>query len=385
MFLPIVHFDLDAFFASVEQKLNPRLRGKPVIVCGVDPQGQNVNRGVVSTASYEARSYGVKSGMPVYQARILCPQGIYVGGNFSAYQAHSAIVLTIIKRFAPKLEQTGLDEGFLDFTGCQELYPDTKILCEKIRRQVQNQVSLPVSMGLSISRVLAKIACNLGKPNGLFTIGKEDIKRIVHPLPVEYLPGVGPKTQIVLGNNGIKIIADLVKNEIKLTNLLGKFGYNLYLAACGIDNIWFGERAEIKSIGRSTTLVKNTNNASHINSILFQLCDEVFYELLDKNLTAGCVGISLRYPNFTDKQKSKTISDFPKTPSELYHQAVELFNTAWDKKTKVRLLGVRTSKLKKENNLTPRVKTILMLKRKYGSDILRSGFVLDTRPVNLKQ
>lgn len=378
MFLPIAHFDLDAFFASVEQKLNPTLRGKPVIVCGVDPQGHNVNRGVVATASYEARVFGVKSGMPVWQARILCPRGIYVGGNFSAYQTHSEMVFEIMEKFAPKVQHSNMDEGFLDFSGCEDLYPNIKRLCKKIKYEVVSNVGIPVSIGISTSRVLAKIACQLGKPNGLFAIKQSDIKIIVHPLLIDNLPGVGPKTQIILEKNHIKTIGDIVKNKNMVAKLLGKHGNNLYLSASGIDNIWYQEKGLVKSISRSITLSENSKNFAHISSILLKLCDEVFYKLLADKLTAKCVAITLRYANFTDKQKSKVITCSLTSPVELYHQVIELFNQIWDKQNKVRLVGVKVRDFKRGANYHKREEIILILKRKYGSKIIQSALVLDS-------
>lgn len=390
MFLPIAHFDLDAFFASVEQKLNPRLRDKPVIVCGVDPQGKNVNRGVVSTCSYQAREFGVKSGMPVYQARNLCPQGIFIKGNFPQYQKHSNAVFIILCKFVPHVIKTNLDEGFLDFTGCEYLYPDTPAICQYLREEIKNKVGISVSIGLANSWVLGKIACKLAKPDGLFIINNAQEQKIIYPLPIEFLPGVGPKTQVLLKTINIKTIGDIIKNKKQVMKLLGKDGVNLYLSATGIDNIWFRERNTIKSISRSMTFTKNTINTAFILSTLFKLCEEVFYELFGNNLDTKCVGVTIRYPNFQNKNISQTIHWQPLSVSQLYNKVSELLLTIWDKKTEIRLVGIKASKLQVKDNLKifteeekieKVTKSIYKLREKYGRNIVSSGLVLDTMDV----
>lgn len=388
MFLPIAHFDLDAFFASVEQKLNPRLRGKPVMVCGVDPQGRNVNRGVVATCSYEARKFGVKSGMPVYQARRLCPQGIFTKGHFEEYHKYSSLVFDIMYKFAPCVLRTNLDEGFLDFTGCETIYPDTKSLCENIRQEVRNKVGINISIGLANSRVVARIATKLAKPDGIVAITKSGEEKILRPLAIKFIPGIGPKTEISLNNIGIKTIGDLIKNKEEVIKKLGKHGLNLYLAATGQDNIWFEDRQSVKSIGRSTTFSKNSANINFILSVLFNLCDEVFYELFEKNLVAKCLSVNVRYPTFEDKQKSKTLDHPLEKTTDFQNQAQQLLFDIWDKTMALRLIGVKASNLIEKDHSTIFIdekakydrltKAISELRKKHGRDIITSAFTIDT-------
>lgn len=378
MFLPIAHFDLDAFFASVEQKLNPELQGKPVIVCNVDPQGKTVNRGIVSTASYEARNFGVKSGMPVYQAKIFCPQGFFVKGNYTEYQNHSRVVFQLMQEFFPKVYQTNLDEGFINLEGCESLYPDSQILGQRVREKIKEKAGLNVSVGFASSRVLAKIACQLAKPNGLFIIEKSQEKKIIYPLSIKLLPGVGPKTEIILNSQGIKTIGDLIKNKNAITKSLGKNGVNLYLSALGVDNIWFQETKAIKSIGRSTTFAQNTLNPTFILATLFKLCEEVFYELFERNFAAYHLSVNIRYPDFKNRQVGKAISS-PSSVRELYEQAKELFFNLWRKKEKLRLVGIKTAKLesskKQEENSIH--EAVFYLRKKYGPEIIKSAFTID--------
>lgn len=378
-FLPIAHYDIDAFFASVEEKLNPRLVGKPVIVCGVDPQGKNINRGVVSTASYAARRFGITSGMPVFKAKLLCRDGFFVKGHFGEYQKYGDLVFEIMERFTPNIQRTNLDEGFLDFTGCQILYPDTFTLCDNIRTRIKKEVGLPVSIGLANSRVLAKLACDLTKPDGLLVV--KNAKNIAH-LSIKQLPGVGPKTQKLLETINIKTIGDLVTHKEKVISLLGKFGVNLYFSAIGVDNIWYEKRDSVKSVGRSTTFFQNSKDPGFILPILFELCEQVFYQLARDKLTFNCLSVTIRAANFEDKQKSKTLTSKVEKLVDFYDIACSLLYEIWDKKTMLRLVGVKVSKLlpfsptlflKEESKNTNVVNTVVSLREKYGKDILKSG------------
>lgn len=371
-FLPIVHYDLDAFFASVEQKLNPKLRGKPVIVCG---------KGVVSTASYEARKHGVKSGMPVFQARILCPEAYFVKGNFGEYQKHSHLVYQVLKNFTPFIERSNLDEGFLDFTGFEEVYPDIIKACRKIRQEIKNNVGITVSLGISYSRVLAKIACGLAKPDGLFAISPSNKDAIVNSKPIDILPGIGPKTKVILNKINIYKVSDILASKEDLSKILGKHGTNIYLSALGQDNIWFKEREEQKSIGRSTTFPKNTNNIDYVLTMLFELCDEVFYEVVKNNLSFKSLAVTIRYTNFQDKEKCKTLFSSPSKLAHFYKIARELLFKIWDKKTVLRAVGVKTYNLTHSSNQSlfyneqTRInnvnKTIISLREKFGKNSIK--------------
>lgn len=376
-FLPIVHYDLDAFFASVEQKLNPRLRGKPVIVCG---------KGIVSTASYEARKYGVKSGIPVFQARILCPNGLFVKGNFSEYQKHSQLVYQVLRNFTPNIERSNLDEGFLDFTGFEEIYPNIIRTYEKIRQGIKDNVGITVSLGISYSRVLAKIACSLAKPDGLFVIPRDKVSNIINSKPIDILPGIGPKTKVILNKINIYNIGDITKSEKYLEKVLGKHGNNIYLSSLGQDNIWFKEREEQKSIGRSTTFPKNTNDINFILTTLFEFCEEIFYNLLKNNLKFKSIAITIRYTNFQDRQKCQTLSSSPDKLTHFYKIACELLFKIWDKKTILRLVGVKAYNLTQNANQTlfPQDKikaikvdkAIISLREKFGENIIKRALTV---------
>lgn len=371
-FLSIAHYDLDSFFASVEQKLNPKLRNKPVIVCV---------KGVVSTASYEARKFGVKSGIPVFKARLLCPSAFFIKGNFNEYKKHGDAVFEIMSKFSPNIERTNLDEGFLDFTGCESLYPDTFTLCKRIKDKVKKEVELTLSIGLAKSRVYAKIACKLAKPDGLFAIEPGSEKETIYPLSIEQLPGVGPKTEEVLKKIGIKTIGDVACNKEQLESIFGKTGTNIYIASIGIDNIWFRKRDKVQSVGRSTTFPKNTNDINFILSMLFGLCDEVFYELEKNNLNFSCLSVTIRYANFQDREKCKTLSSSPQKLVDFYKIACRLLFEIWDKKTILRLIGIKASKLNSSVNQSffsgeqikaRKVdKVIIYLREKFGEGIIQ--------------
>ena len=231
MLRQILHIDLDAFFVSVEQMLNPELLGKPVVVGGhVD------SRGVIAAASYEAREYGLKSGMSVAKAHRLCPHAIFVPGKFSHYTDASAKFMAILAEYTPDIEQMGMDEAYLDMTGFEPIYGPVKQTASTIKQRIKSEIGITASIGISTSKVVSKVAAKLCKPDGLLEVAPGNEQHLLAPLPIGKLPFVGPKTEKKLSGLGIKTIGDLAKWPVNLLQkILGVHGQTLNLHANGID------------------------------------------------------------------------------------------------------------------------------------------------------
>ncbi|MGE5584623.1 MAG: DNA polymerase IV [Bacillota bacterium] len=345
-----IHIDMDAFFAAVEQLAHPELRGKPVIVCG-DPDG----RGVVSTASYEARAFGVRSAMPVKEARRLCPQGVFLSSHLSDYAAISERLLEVYRRYTPVVEPFSIDEAFLDVTGCERLHGDAVAIARSIKEEVRRDLSLTCSVGVAPNKFLAKMASDMHKPDGLTVIQAEDVPRVIWPLPVGKLYGVGEKTAGALASMGITTAKALAEVPVEmLTARFGVMGRVLHDVANGIDKspvdpgVW--ERP--KSIGRETTLAEDSADEEALARHLLSLSEQVARRLRKHDLVARTVTLKLRYSDFTTLTRSHTLDDFTCYDEDLYRAAVELFRSNWTRSRKVRLIGVTASTLAPSHDYT---------------------------------
>ncbi|MDI7245908.1 MAG: DNA polymerase IV [Bacillota bacterium] len=346
----IIHIDMDAFFAAVEQWAHPELRGKPVIVCG-DPDG----RGVVSTASYEARAFGVRSAMPVKEARRLCPQGVFLSSHLSDYAAISERLLEVYRRYTPVVEPFSIDEAFLDVTGCERLHGDAVAIARSIKEEVRRHLGLTCSVGVAPNKFLAKMASDMHKPDGLTVIQAEDVPRVIWPLPVGKLYGVGEKTAGALASMGITTAKALAEVPVEmLTARFGVMGRVLHDVANGIDSspvdpgVW--ERP--KSVGRETTLAEDSADEEALVRHLLSLSEQVARRLRKHDLVARTVTLKLRYSDFTTLTRSHTLDDFTCYDEDLYRAAVELFRSNWTRSRKVRLIGVTASTLAPSHDYT---------------------------------
>lgn len=267
----ILHIDLDAFFVSVEQMLNPALAGKPIAVGGhVD------SRGVISTASYEAREYGLKSGTAIAKAHKLCPHAIFIQGKFSHYREASKKFMTILGDYTPDIEPMGLDEAYLDLTGFEPLYGPVKETASRIKQRIKNEIGITASIGISGSKVVSKVAANLCKPDGLLEVMPGNEKRFLAPLPISKLPFVGQKSEQRLKAIGIRTIGDLAKWPSQLLKqMFGVYGEVLYLHANGIDGSLVTPQGRAKSISRETTFTKDTLDLGFIRTNLRYLSERV--------------------------------------------------------------------------------------------------------------
>lgn len=340
----VLHVDMDAFFASVEQVLNPALRGKPVIVAGPVEE-----RGVVSAASYEARRYGVRSAMPTAQAKRLCPDGVFIAPSHHAYSDYSARVLAILQRYTPLVEPTSVDEAYLDVTGCEKLYGDPVSLARRIKDAVRREVGLTCSVGVAPNRLLAKMASGLEKPDGLTVIRTGDVPAKLWPKPVGHLHGIGPSTRTRLRALGVATIGDLARYPVDLLiREFGTGGRHLHEAANGLDDTPVrpvGRYEEAKSVSHETTFARDIEDRAEMERTLLELSDQVARRLRRYGYRGRTVTVKVRKADFTTVTRSTTLSWATDLAEEIYAAARQVLDAYWKPSVKVRLLGVGVSHL----------------------------------------
>lgn len=338
----IAHFDLDSFFVSVEMLNNPELLGKAVIV------GGSKDRGVVTTCSYEARKFGVRSAMPMKQAMQLCPHAILLKGTRGQYSKYSRWVTDIIAAKAPLFEKASIDEFYIDLTGMDKFF-DVLEWTKTLRQQIIDETKLPISFGLSSNKMISKIATDEAKPNGYLFVQPGREKEFLAPLPVNKFSGVGESTFTKLKLMNIHLIGDILKHsEKELEEKLGKWGCDLYKKAQGINNSVVANYREAKSISCENTFSENIASEEQLIIELVKQIERVGYELRQDNMLAGCIAVKIRYPNFETTSKQTTI-DYTLSDDVLIKEATVLFKKLWRKNFPVRLLGVRLSELNNQS------------------------------------
>ncbi len=343
----IIHIDMDAFYASVEQRDNPELKGKPVII-----GGSVESRGVVSTASYEARKYGVHSAMPMAEAHRLCPNGVYLPVDMQKYRLVSHQIMDIFHRFTPEVEAISLDEAFLDVTASQKLFGTAEEIGREIKRLIKTELNLTASVGLSYNKFLAKLASDMDKPDGFYQIGPEELESKVWPLPVRRMMGVGGKTAQLLEGMGVRTIGQLAKmNMGLLEHILGKQGIMMYEVANGVDNRMVEPVRESKSVGRETTFPKDISERYVLETILFTLADDVCHTLRATNLKGRTVSIKIRYPDFRSITRAQTLDGYTSSFEPVFEAVKQLMEHNYKDGTPVRLIGVTVSGLKKDDEI----------------------------------
>ena len=332
--------DLDAFFAAVEQRDNPELQGKPVIIGG-DPDA----RGVVSTCSYEAREYGVHSAMPMRRALKRCPEAIVLPVNMQKYKAVSRQVLEVYELFTPDIEPVSIDEAYLAVReGCDA--------AKKIRRAVRGELSLPLSVGVSVNKLLAKIACELAKPDNEKDIWPEEVPAVLWPLPVNVLPGVGPVTGRKLKQSGVETVGDLAAAPLSaLKNILGNAALTLRDYAHGLDDRKLKLMHTPKSLSEETTFPQDIYERDYMSTTLLDLAEEVGYRLRLRGFLTRSVSLKLRFSDFKTITRSVTLAEATDSDRDIYTITRDLFIRhcgipPW------RLLGIRVSALEKGSQLS---------------------------------
>lgn len=340
----IMHVDLDAFFPSVEVREHPELKSKPVIV-GADPKG-GTGRGVVSSASYEARKFGVRSALPISKAWKLCPDGVYLRPHFDLYIPASNSIMEILRSHADRFEQGGIDEAYLDISNRVKDFDEAGEFATHIMEEVLEKTRLTCSVGVAPNKMIAKIASDFRKPYGLTVVKPEGVKDFLFPLEVRKIPGVGPKTEKALVELKIETVKDLasMKPEV-LTRLFGAWGARLYEFANGIDTREVIEEYETKSIGRDTTFEKDLDDEEQILGVLDELAAEVHADVISNGFKFKTITVRIRYEQFDTHTCSKSLS-FPTNDLDiLRNNSKRLIVPFLRGNKKVRLIGVRVSNL----------------------------------------
>jgi nucleotidyltransferase/DNA polymerase involved in DNA repair len=338
----ILHVDMDAFFAAVEQRDRPELRGQPVIV-GADPKGGR-GRGVVSTASYEARRFGVGSAMPISEAWRRCPHGIYVHPDMEKYSRESDRVMEILHRFTDLVEPVSIDEAFLDVTGSARVMGTGAEIAGKLKAAIREETRLTASVGVAASKLVAKVASDMRKPDGLVVVPPGEEAAFLAPLPVRRLWGIGPKMEEALARLGIVTIGDLAALEpARLERRLGTHGHDLQALARGEDErdvVSHGEGA--KSVGHEHTYGEDTSDPEQLRATLLQLADAVAARLRAHGLRARTVTLKYRDEDFRTTTHARTVDEATDSGNAIFRLASELFAET-HRGRKVRLLGISAS------------------------------------------
>lgn len=331
----ILHLDLDAFYASVEVLDDPSLRGKPVIVGGSE------RRGVVSAASYEARKFGVRSAMPVSRAKRICPHGVFLPVRMERYKEVSDRVFEIFHRFTPFVEPLSIDEAFLDVTGSERLFGSAEEIAERIRQAVRAETGLTVSAGVASSKLVAKIASDLGKPDGLVAVPPGTEKEFLEPLPADRLWGVGKVTREALREMGVHTIGDIARvSPDTLKRRFGEHGSHLHLLANAIDDREVETEEETKSIGREETFGEDLTKAEEIRRELLSLATRVAARARRHGFKGRTVVLKVRYGDFTLISRERTLPYATDDGGEIYRCVLSLLPKTEAGTRPVRLLGI---------------------------------------------
>jgi len=338
----ILHVDMDAFYASVEQRDNPELRGKPVVV------GGGSNRGVVAAASYEVREFGVRSAMSMADARRRCPNLIRVQPRMAHYQAVSRQIFKVFREFTPIVEGLSLDEAFLDVTACRSLHGSGVEIAKNIKQAIRDRTGLNASVGVAENKLVAKIASDLDKPDGLAVLTGDTVREKLDPLPVSVMPGIGQKTLARLHQLNIRSVADLrLAPDRDLVSIFGRFAQRTRERAAGIDNRPVVSSREEKSISAEETYDVDLGERGEMERELLRLAETTAQRLRKSALQAGTVQIKIRQPDFQTFTRQKSLQPPVNNTDQIYRVACELLG-AWlenNPGTRVRLLGVGGSKL----------------------------------------
>jgi len=345
----IIHVDMDAFFAAIEQRDNPEYRGKPLIV-GADPQGGK-GRGVVSTCSYEARKFGVHSAMAIRDAYKLCPQGIYVWPNGKLYGMVSKEIFKILYEFTDKIEPLSIDEAFMDVTGSIRLLGQGREIAVNIKKRIFEDQQLVASIGVAPNKYLAKIASDLEKPDGLVIVEPGKIDEFLHPLPISRLWGAGKQTQKLLFNMGIKTIGDLAAfPEKTLKTKLGKVGDHFYKLSHGIDKREVHTDDPVKSVSNEHTFFKDLKDGPELRQRMAALCEKVAFRLRKNNLAGKTIHLKLRYSDFSTITRNKTILKPTNETDVIKSIVISLFEANYIPGRAVRLIGAGVSGFLKQES-----------------------------------
>ena len=383
----VLHIDMDAFYASVEEMDRPELRGKPVIVGGTS------NRGVVSAASYEARKFGVRSAMPIFEAKRRCPHGIFIPVRMGRYQEVSRQVMHILERYSPVIEQVSIDEAYMEVSGLERLFGSPVELATRMKQEVKERTALTCSVGIAPNKFLAKIASEFRKPDGLTVISPGEAEPFAASLPIEKIPGVGKKTVDRLKAMGVSRlghVGDLP--EQVLSRAVGKFGRTLLAFARGEDDSPVVPYSDAKSISNEETLEENSDDPRILRKELLSLAENVGRRLRESGLAGSTVTLKLKRADFVLITRSLSLSKPTNSTNTLYKAGLRLLDEV-ELSGKFRLIGIGASKLvrtaegqeqlelfdeesKKASSWKSVEKAMDNIKKRFGKDAIKRGGVL---------
>ncbi|MCJ7764214.1 MAG: DNA polymerase IV [Dehalococcoidales bacterium] len=385
----IMHVDLGAFFTSVEQAENPQLRGKPVVV-----GGQPDRRGVVAAASYEARKFGIHSAMPLKTASRLCPHAIFISGDIKKYMDVALKFMAILMDFSPFIEPMGIDEAFLDVTGFESIHGTTRQMGEKIRQRVKKEIGINASVGIAGSKLVAKVASEKAKPDGLLEVPAGKDREFLSPLPIGEMPGIGKKTEHTLRKLGIDTIGKLAGMPLSTLKIyFGASGILLSRYSKGIDDSKVELPPEAKSISRETTFDSDTRDIALLEAALRYLSERVGSKLREKNKRAKCITLKLRSADFSTTTRRRTIGQATDADQIIFATGRELMKRElFIQKQLVRLIGIGVSHLTEAGSqlnmldstaarLEGLNKAVDKIRRKYGFTSIQTGRTMRLRDI----
>ncbi|MCA9405486.1 MAG: DNA polymerase IV [Candidatus Omnitrophica bacterium] len=380
----IAHIDMDAFFAAVEQRDRPELKGKPVVI-GADPQ-KGKGRGVVSTCSYEARPYGIHSAQPISMAYQKCPHAVFLPPSFSKYKKVSLQIRDIFHQFTPNVEPISVDEAFLDLTGCFHFYHSPAGAGREIKRRIYEATGLTASVGIAPIKNVAKIASDLCKPDGLLEVKLDGLMDFLKPLKVEKLWGVGPKAKTALNKMAIITVGDLMKiPKATLIGRFGDYGLHLYNLSHGIDPRDVCDSDEVKSVSHEHTFSVDTCDIAEVHRIMLILSEKISRRLRKLDLKGRTIGVKIRLKGFTTYTRAISLENGTNFADDIYSQSRLIFDKFYKKGQRIRLIGIRLSNFKEhyiQESLFPDVqkkrkedihKAIDAIKDKFGEKAIHRG------------
>lgn len=343
----IVHVDMDAFYAAIEERDQPDLRGKAVII-GADPR-KGSGRGVVSTANYEARKFGVHSAMPISRAYRLCPHGIYLPPRIDAYADVSREIMDVFASFSPRVEPLSLDEAFLDCTGTEDIFGDASSLGRAIKEKVKERTRLTASVGIAASKYVAKTASDLQKPDGLVICTPGEEARFLEPLPIERMWGIGKKTAVKVRAMGIRTIGDLARrNPEELSRVFGKRAAGIRDLALGIDHREVIAGRVRKSLSEERTFAKDLTDPEAMTAALIRLCHDVGERMRKEGMRGRTVVMKIRYSDFETHTRQTSLDSATSSTAEIREAILDLLQAFGAMDRPVRLLGVGMSALESD-------------------------------------
>ncbi len=385
--------DMNAFYVSCEMARNPELKGKPAAVAG-DPKYRS---GIILAANYEARKFGVKTTMILHEAKKLCPNIIFIPPDRKLYETNSKAVMDILYRYTPIVEQNSIDEAWMDLTGSLKIFGEPVNIAKRIMGDIQNELDLWCSIGISENKFLAKMASEMKKPLGITELWKKDIQQKLWTLPIRNLYGIGKQTEAKLLTLGIEKIGDLASYDRRfLVKKFGKYGDEIYRLANGIDDSIVSENShsKVKSIGRSTTLPRDITDIEEACKVIMYLAEEVGTEVRSGGERCRTIQISIKYGDFKSITRQTTIAPTCLT-KDIYHSGISLLKKNWDTARPVRLLGISVSEFESDNeeeqlslfsstqisNVSEKEekleKTIDILRQKFGMDKIGRAVLMD--------